>query len=64
VKVSASDKGTGKSKSITITNEVGRLTPDDIERMIVEAETYAEEGRVHYTPETNVLTPFPRQSTP
>jgi molecular chaperone DnaK (HSP70) len=42
--VSASDKGTGKSKSITITNEVGRLSQDDIKRMIEEADYWAEEG--------------------
>lgn len=42
LKVSASDKGTGKSESIVIKNEKGRLTPEDIERMIKEAEEYAE----------------------
>ena len=29
--VSANDKGTGKSSKITITNEKGRLSKDDIE---------------------------------
>lgn len=38
--VSASDKGTGKSSKITITNEKGRLSKDDIERMVNEAEKY------------------------
>jgi L1 cell adhesion molecule like protein len=38
--VSASDKGTGKSNKITITNEKGRLSKDDIERMVNEAEKY------------------------
>ena len=42
--VSASDKGTGKSKTIAFTNEVGRLLLHDVERMIEEAEHYAEEG--------------------
>lgn len=43
MKVSAADKGTGKSESITITNEKGRLSQDEIDRMIKEAEMYAEE---------------------
>jgi hypothetical protein len=38
LKVAASDKGTGKSESITITNEKGRLSQEDIDRMIKEAE--------------------------
>jgi heat shock protein 5 len=46
LKVSASDKGTGKSESITITNDKGRLSPEDIERMVKEAEDYAEEDRL------------------
>ncbi|KAJ5387691.1 Endoplasmic reticulum chaperone BiP [Penicillium cosmopolitanum] len=45
LKVSASDKGTGKAESITITNEKGRLTPEDIERMVQEAEEFAEEDK-------------------
>ncbi|PWN41166.1 heat shock protein 70 [Ceraceosorus guamensis] len=43
MKVSASDKGTGKAESITITNDKGRLSPEDIERMVKEAEQFAEE---------------------
>ncbi|SCU94038.1 LAFA_0F19504g1_1 [Lachancea sp. 'fantastica'] len=43
LKVSATDKGTGKSNSITITNDKGRLTPDQIEKMMEEAEKYASE---------------------
>ncbi|KAI0057092.1 heat shock protein 70 [Artomyces pyxidatus] len=43
MKVAAADKGTGKSESITITNEKGRLSKDDIERMIREAEEFASE---------------------
>ena len=41
LKVSAADKGTGKSKSITITN--GRLSRDDIDYMLHEAEEFASE---------------------
>ena len=43
--VSAVDKGTGKSEKITITNDKERLTPDEIERMIQEAEKFADEDR-------------------
>jgi len=35
--------GTGKSESITITNEKGRLSQEDIERMVREAEELASE---------------------
>lgn len=45
LKVSAADKGTGKSESITITNDKGRLSADDIERMVAEAEQYADEDK-------------------
>ncbi|KIW00545.1 chaperone DnaK [Verruconis gallopava] len=45
LRVSASDKGTGKSESITITNDKGRLSQEDIERMVAEAEQYAEEDK-------------------
>lgn len=38
--VSASDKTTGKSNRITITNDKGRLSKEDIERMVDEAEKY------------------------
>lgn len=34
MKVSAADKGTGKSQSITIENEKGRLSPEEIERKL------------------------------
>jgi len=36
--VSAEEKTTGKSENITITNEKGRLTDEEIERMVKEAE--------------------------
>merc|ERR1719209_1521301 len=41
--VSASDKSTGKSNQITITNEKGRLSQEEIDRMVQEAEKYKEE---------------------
>merc|ERR1711988_729184 len=40
------DMGTGKSESITITNDKGRLTEEQIERMIKEAEEFAEEDKL------------------
>lgn len=46
LRVSAKDKGTGKSESITITNDKGRLAPEDIERMVKEAEQFAEEDKL------------------
>ncbi|KAJ5923188.1 Heat shock protein 70 family [Penicillium verhagenii] len=45
LKVSASDKGTGKAESITITNDKGRLSQEEIERMVAEAEEFAEEDK-------------------
>jgi L1 cell adhesion molecule like protein len=41
--VSAVEKGTGKSNKIVITNDKGRLSKEDIERMLSEAEKYKEE---------------------
>ncbi|KAI9327224.1 heat shock protein 70 family [Obelidium mucronatum] len=46
LRVSAHDKGTGKSESITITNDKGRLTEEEIERMVREAEQFAEEDQL------------------
>jgi len=43
LQVSAVDKGTGKSEKITITAEKGRLSQEEIERMVREAEQFAEE---------------------
>ncbi|KDQ11282.1 hypothetical protein BOTBODRAFT_35580 [Botryobasidium botryosum FD-172 SS1] len=43
LKVSAADKGTGKTESITIKNEKGRLSQEEIERMVKEAEDFAAE---------------------
>lgn len=47
LKVSAGDKGTGKSESITITNDKGRLSQEEIERMVREAEEFAEEDKAN-----------------
>ncbi|KAI0748335.1 heat shock protein HSS1 [Daedaleopsis nitida] len=41
--VSAADKTTGKSNRITITNDKGRLSKEEIERMVQEAEKYKAE---------------------
>ena len=41
--VNAEDKSTGKSQKITITNDKGRLSKEDIERMVQEAEKYKAE---------------------
>jgi len=45
LQVSAEDKGTGKSEKIAVTAEKGRLSEEDIERMVQEAEDYAEEDK-------------------
>ena len=44
--VSAAEKSTGKSNKITITNDKGRLSKDQVERMVEEAEKFAEEDKV------------------
>src|SRR3954447_15360597 len=41
--VSAVEKGTGKSNKIVITNDKGRLSKEEIERMLAEAEKYKAE---------------------
>ena len=41
--VKAVDKSTGKENKITITNDTGRLSKEDIERMVKDAETYKNE---------------------
>ncbi|KAK8480427.1 hypothetical protein V6N11_057128 [Hibiscus sabdariffa] len=43
--VTAEDKAAKNSQSITITNEKGRLSQEEIERMVKEAEEFAEEDR-------------------
>jgi len=44
--ISASDQGTGKKESLTITSEKGRLSEEDIERMVAEAEEFAEQDEM------------------
>jgi L1 cell adhesion molecule like protein len=41
--VSAADKTTGKSNKITITNDKGRLSKEEIEKMVADAEKYKAE---------------------
>ena len=41
--VSACDKSTGRENKITITNDKGRLSKEDIERMVNDAEKYKAE---------------------
>jgi len=45
LQVSAEDKGTGNKEKITITNDQNRLTPEDIEQMIKDAEQFADEDK-------------------
>jgi len=45
LQVSAEDKGTGNKEKITITNDHNRLTPEDIEKMINDAEKFADEDK-------------------
>ncbi|CAD5121259.1 DgyrCDS9790 [Dimorphilus gyrociliatus] len=45
LKVSAEDKGTGNKNNIVINNDQNRLSPDDIERMINDAEKFADDDK-------------------
>uniref|UniRef100_A0A6N2LTB6 Uncharacterized protein n=1 Tax=Salix viminalis TaxID=40686 RepID=A0A6N2LTB6_SALVM len=45
--VSAEDKTTGQKNKITITNDKGRLSKEDIEKMVQEAEKYKSEDEEH-----------------
>merc|ERR1719163_1362848 len=45
--VSAQDKSTGKQNQITITNEKGRLSQSEIDRMVSEAEKYKDEDEAN-----------------
>merc|ERR1711966_201735 len=45
--VSAEDKTTGNKNKITITNDKGRLSKDDIEQMVADAEKYKAEDEAH-----------------
>jgi len=44
--VSAQDKGTGKSQKITITNDKGTLSKEDIEKMVSDAEKFKAEDEI------------------
>ena len=46
LEVSAKDKANDKEEKIVITNDNNRLTPEDIERMLKEAETWAEQDKL------------------
>merc|ERR1712048_1389132 len=44
--VAAQDKATNRREQITITNDKGRLTQEEINRMVEEAERFAEEDKI------------------
>jgi len=46
LEVTAKDRGNDKTESITINNDNNRLTPEDVERMLAEAEKWAEEDKL------------------
>ena len=43
LKVTASEKSTGKSDNITVTNDKGRLSKEDIDKMLADAEKFKDE---------------------
>jgi hypothetical protein len=43
--VSAEEKGSGSKQEITITNDKGRLSQEDIDRMVQEAEAFSEQDK-------------------
>lgn len=43
--VSANEKGTGKTETITITNDKGRLSKEEIDRMVEESEKFADQDK-------------------
>lgn len=43
--VTAKDQGTGKENKITITNDSGRFSKDDIEKMVREAESFSDKDK-------------------
>jgi len=45
LKVIAVEKATGNKKNLTITNDKGRLSKEEIEKMVRDAETYAEQDK-------------------
>ncbi len=44
--VTAKERGTGKTESITITNDKGRLSKEEIDNMIRDSEKNAEQDRI------------------
>ena len=44
--VSAKDRSTGRTNAITITNDTGRLSKADIDRMMADAEKYKKEDEM------------------
>jgi len=44
--VTAHEKGAGKQESITITNEKGRLSKEEIDAMIRDAEKFADQDKI------------------
>lgn len=44
--VSAVEKSSGKSETITVTNDKGRLSPEDIQRMVDEAEQFKDDDEL------------------
>ena len=49
LRVSAEDKGTGNKEEITIKNDDNRLSKEDIERMVQDAEKFtADNQKVHF----------------
>jgi len=46
LQVSAKDKGTNKENKITITNDQNRLSPEEIQKMVDDAEKFAEEDKL------------------
>merc|ERR1711976_275574 len=57
LQVTAQDKGTQKENTITITNDNNRLTPEEIQKMIDEAEQFAEDDKLvkEHTEDKNEL---------
>merc|ERR1739838_1193489 len=45
LRVTAEDKGTGNKEKIEIKNDANRLSPEDVERMIKDAEDFTEEDK-------------------
>jgi L1 cell adhesion molecule like protein len=44
--VSAQDKVTGKKNNITITNDIGTLTKEEIEKMVNDAKLYEDQDNI------------------